>query len=102
MSDTQSLASEDSSTINGGTSIFVEIENVGKLSLGEQTSSQQLQKTFVIHDGLIAILGEDGTIILGDIRPDRGSSENWILHGRTGRKIYSKEIGIRLCLIAIF
>ena len=63
MSDTQSLASEDSSTINGGAAIFVEIESVGKLSLAESnarvsTASQPYpggpeQKKFAIHDGLI-------------------------------------------------
>ena len=36
MSDTQSLKSEDSTvTTNGGASIFVEIESVGKLSLAD-------------------------------------------------------------------
>ena len=32
---------------------------------------------------LLATLNEDGAIILGDIRPDRGSSDNWVLQGRT-------------------
>ena len=63
MSDTQSLASEDSSTQNGGTSIFVEIESVGKLSLADgnarvSTATQPYpggpdQKKFVLQDGLI-------------------------------------------------
>ena len=63
MSDTQSLASEDSSTQNGGASIFVEIESVGKLSLADgnsrvSTATQPYpggpdQKKFVLHDGLI-------------------------------------------------
>ena len=31
----------------------------------------------------LAVLNEDGAIVFGDIRPDRGSSDNWILQGRT-------------------
>ena len=65
MSDTQSLKSEDSTvTTNGGASIFVEIESVGKLSLADSsaarvsTASQPYpggpeQKKFAIQDGLI-------------------------------------------------
>lgn len=95
MSDTQSLKSEDSTvTTNGGASIFVEIESVGKLSLADSsaarvsTASQPYpggpdQKKFAIQDGLIAVLNEDGAIVFGDIRPDRGSSDTWILQGRT-------------------
>jgi hypothetical protein len=65
LSDTQSLKSEDSTvTTNGGASIFVEIESVGKLSLADSsaarvsTASQPYpggpdQKKFAIQDGLI-------------------------------------------------
>ena len=31
----------------------------------------------------LAVLNEDGAIVFGDIRPDRGSSDSWILQGRT-------------------
>ena len=37
----------------------------------------------VIFLWFLAVLNEDGAIVFGDIRPDRGSSDSWILQGRT-------------------
>ena len=37
----------------------------------------------IIFLWFLAVLNEDGAIVFGDIRPDRGSSDSWILQGRT-------------------
>ena len=52
-----------------------------------ETNSKSLKNNYLIKkkfsDSYLAVLNEDGAIVFGDIRPDRGSSDNWILQGRT-------------------
>ena len=51
-----------------------------------ETNSKSLKNNYLIKkicDYYLAVLNEDGAIVFGDIRPDRGSSDNWILQGRT-------------------
>jgi len=87
MSDTQSLNSEDSAhpPSGGGGHAFVEIESVGRLSLAEPGSAVPLSngglKKVTLIDGLLVALLEDGTLLVGDVRPDR-TSLDWSLEGR--------------------
>ena len=81
MSDTQSLASEDAVSNSAASKSFVEVEECGKLTLDE-ISSQTIKKSLVILDTILAVLLEDGNILLGEVKPDR-SSNSWNLQSQT-------------------
>ena len=81
MSDTQSLASEDAASASGHSKSFVEVEECGKLTLDE-ISSQAIKKSVVILDTILAVLFEDGNILLGEIKQDR-SANSWNLLNQT-------------------
>ena len=81
MSDTQSLASEDAASASGLSKSFVEVEECGKLTL-EEISSQASKKSLVILDTILAVLFEDGNILLGEIKQDRNAN-SWNLQNQT-------------------
>ena len=77
MSDTQSLASEELSSSTLGSSSLVEVEECGKLLL-EELNAQSNKKKLVVYENVLGLLLEDGSILLGEVKPDRNGSE-WAL-----------------------
>ena len=55
---------------------------MGFRNLQEKFKKSLFHKSYFFSD-FLAVLNEDGAIVFGDIRPDRGSSDSWILQGRT-------------------
>ena len=81
MSDTQSLASEELSSSTLGSSSLVEVEECGKLLL-EELNAQSNKKKLVVYENVLGLLLEDGSILLGEVKPDRNGSE-WALLNQT-------------------
>jgi hypothetical protein len=79
MSDTQSIASEDAAR-SSASSCFIEVEETGKLVLGDIGAPT---KKIVLHQNTLAVLLDDGNILLGELRATRGSSD-WSLSDLSG------------------
>lgn len=82
MSDTVSLTSEDA-LVSGSSSAsaFIELEDVGKFSLGDAVGNQAI-KRIVLVDALFAALLEEGIVVLGELRANKGSKD-WVLHAKS-------------------
>ena len=80
MSDTQSLASEEAASMSSSSN-FVEVEESGKLLL-EEINAQSCKKKLVVLENILALLVEDGNVLLGEVKPDRNSN-SWALQNPT-------------------
>ena len=80
MSDTQSLASEEAASMSSSSN-FVEVEESGKLLL-EEINAQSCKKKLVVLENILALLVEDGNVLLGEVKPDRNSN-SWALQSPT-------------------
>ena len=86
MSDTQSVTSESSGTASN--SAFLELEDIGKLSLaggdyGINVSTTNPIKRLIISDQFLVALLDEGQVLLGEIR----GSKDWSLYGKHLRHI---------------